>query len=249
MPPSHLKFANRQSDVAEDIVIALDASPSMDDTDLRPSRLTGAKNAITSLIDLKSRLYSSDRVGLVSFSDRGRVQSPLLAIPKDKEALQRALKNISTRSCTNITSGLKEAFDLLNSVACQGDAGMKGIPRFLHYFFFEPPPVRTTEVLPAGSACKRTSRIILVSDGCFNKGGDPTETSGAIKAADVLIDVIGVGGSHDSDELDEPLLKTIASKASDGSPRYCFICDTQELIQKFEELGRHIVRSGRQVTS
>jgi hypothetical protein len=54
----------------------------------------------------------------------------------------------------------------------------------------------------------------------------------------VIIDCIGIGGSPK--DVDEKLLKEIASRNHDGSIRYCFIGDQQQLLRKYENLAHHI---------
>lgn len=56
--------------------------------------------------------------------------------------------------------------------------------------------------------------------------------------AGVIIECIGIAGTRK--EVDEELLKQIASVDEHGRPRYCFISDTLNLIRKYESMVRHI---------
>ena len=78
----------------------------------------------------------------------------------------------------------------------------------------------------------------MLTDGEYNQGGSPIPVASRLKKAGVIIDCIGIGGSPG--DVDEELLKEIASCNPDGSIRYCFIGDQQELLRKYETLAHHI---------
>jgi Mg-chelatase subunit ChlD len=83
-------------------------------------------------------------------------------------------------------------------------------------------------------------RIILLSDG---HGGRPFACADDLKSKGIMIDTIGIGGSHD--EVDEVGLKGIASISDEtGAPRYRFIGDgnIEELFSHFRKLAADIVR-------
>jgi len=85
-----------------------------------------------------------------------------------------------------------------------------------------------------------TQRIILLSDGY---GGRPFSYAQTLKETGIIIDTIGVGGSHD--EVDEVGMKGIASISNEtGRPRYRFIGDgnIDELFSYFRELATDIVK-------
>ena len=84
-------------------------------------------------------------------------------------------------------------------------------------------------------------RIVLLTDGYHNTGRDPLPIAKELKGAGVCIDCIGIGG--EPSDVDEDLLKAIASTHADGvTPRYAFIGDKADLIQRFEELAGRITR-------
>ena len=58
------------------------------------------------------------------------------------------------------------------------------------------------------------------------------------KDAGVVIECIGIAGSRD--EVDEKILKRIASPDETGRPRYCFISDTSSLIKKYKSMANQI---------
>jgi len=53
-----------------------------------------------------------------------------------------------------------------------------------------------------------------------------------LKDAGVVIETVGIGGSPA--DVDEDLLKAMASLDPHGQPRYRFIGDRQALLQEFE---------------
>jgi hypothetical protein len=81
-------------------------------------------------------------------------------------------------------------------------------------------------------------RIILLTDGEHLGGISPIDIANKLKSIGVTIDCIGIGGSPM--EVDERLLKQIASRNPDGSIRYCFIGDQQKLLKKYRSLAHHI---------
>ncbi|MFC1780792.1 VWA domain-containing protein [Planctomycetota bacterium] len=83
-----------------------------------------------------------------------------------------------------------------------------------------------------------TKRIILLTDGEHNAISNPETVADRLKKAGVIIDCIGIGGTPA--DIDEKLLKKIASRNPDGTIRYCFIGDQQALLRKYETLARHI---------
>ena len=78
----------------------------------------------------------------------------------------------------------------------------------------------------------------MLTDGEHNQGGSPITVASRLKNGGVIIDCIGIGGSPK--DVDEKLLEEIASRNPDGSIRYCFIGDQQQLLRKYENLAHHI---------
>jgi Ca-activated chloride channel homolog len=85
------------------IMIVLDASRSMEETDIAPSRLDAARNAIQVLVD---QLPESYKVGLVTFNRGARTLS---APTIDREAIALALDSIETDGKTHIGDGILAA--------------------------------------------------------------------------------------------------------------------------------------------
>ena len=76
-------------------------------------------------------------------------------------------------------------------------------------------------------------RIILLTDG---QGGDPIRTATELKSRGVVIDCIGVGAKSDPADVDEELLRKVASVIQ-GQSRYRFITDPQALDKHYTVLA------------
>lgn len=86
---------------------------------------------------------------------------------------------------------------------------------------------------------KRTRQVILLTDGHHNEGRLPYDVSQKIRDVATL-ECIGIAGSPST--VDEPLLKGIASKYPDGSPRYRWIGDKGSLFREFRRLAGRIMK-------
>lgn len=210
----------------ERLVLAIDASPSMEDDDWPPTRLLAAIEAAIALIVRKCQIAPEDRVGVVAYSKDAWCVAPLDVVGVSCERLCRQIRKIETDSYTNIHAALSKAGELLSVDDSQTPSSW--ISRFLV-------PTQDHE---------RTSdlkRIILLTDGDHNHGESPEAIARQLKNEGVCIDCVGIGG--DPSDVNEDLLKTIASTHDDGTtPRYAFIGDKDNLVQKFEQLAGRISR-------
>ncbi len=77
-------------------------------------------------------------------------------------------------------------------------------------------------------------RIVMLTDGHANEGGDPEPVAENLKQQGVQLDIIGIGGSPS--EVNEAQLKKMASIV-EGERRYWFIRDVPNLVKKFEALA------------
>jgi Ca-activated chloride channel family protein len=88
------------------VVLTLDASRSMESTDVAPSRLVAARDAALGFIrDLPVRF----QIGVVSFARRAQALSRPTS---DRVAVRRALQAVETARGTSIGEGLAQALDL-----------------------------------------------------------------------------------------------------------------------------------------
>jgi Mg-chelatase subunit ChlD len=81
-------------------------------------------------------------------------------------------------------------------------------------------------------------QVVLLTDG-HNTGSCPRAVAESVRQLGIL-ECVGIGGSPD--EVEEELLREIASVAPNGSKRYRWIGDKEGLVAHFEQLAGRIVR-------
>jgi uncharacterized protein YegL len=81
-----------------------------------------------------------------------------------------------------------------------------------------------------------TPRVLLLTDG---HGGEPVRLANQMKSQGILIQVIGIGG--EPSDVNEEVLKAIATTDSNGFTHYWFINDSQNLVDQYEQLSTGIV--------
>lgn len=99
-----------------DLMIALDVSNSMLSQDIRPDRLTRAKQALSRLIDN----LEGDRIGIVVFAGKAYIQLPITA---DYAAAKMFLNTISTSIVPSQGTVIGDAIDLAVQSFNQEDRG------------------------------------------------------------------------------------------------------------------------------
>ena len=82
-------------------------------------------------------------------------------------------------------------------------------------------------------------QIVVLTDGHHNMGRGPQRIASSVRSYAIL-KVVGIGGSPE--DIDEALCKSIASPHPDGTKRYRWIGDKEQLIQHFHELAGGITR-------
>lgn len=87
---------------------------------------------------------------------------------------------------------------------------------------------------------KGANQVVLLSDGHNNCGSNPRPIADRLKKH-AVIECVGIGGSPK--DVDEKLLKYIASTRPDGSKRYRWIGDKGELVQHFHDLAGRLMRA------
>ncbi len=85
----------------------------------------------------------------------------------------------------------------------------------------------------------RNKRILLLTDG---HGGQPLSWAAHLKGAGVLLEVIGVGG--DTLQVNESLLRQVATTDADGFVHYWFFRDTDGLVAHYESLASGLIYRG-----
>lgn len=238
----YMQFARSgaAADAPERTVLVLDVSPSMEQSDWKPSRLGGATEASNALLEFKAEHYPRDQVGIVSFSGSARAVRAMTEVSGGISSLKAALSGLKTGSATNITAGLVSASSLLTGESADATPSrlLQRIIGFIYEDAAPPGPTPSSTTTRAG-----VDRVLLLTDGEHNTGPAPDKRSGIaeqLKERGVCIDVIGIGGRPR--DVNASMLKRVASKNSDGSPRYCFIGDKAELVREFKRLAQHLKR-------
>jgi len=234
----YLDFANHvKSNRALEILMTLiDLSPSMDDDDWKPTRKAGAIMANKELIKAKAKYHPQDKLGIIGFGGYATLLHDPVCLRDGVRGLLKALKNPPDGYSTNFTAALELAEGCLFGRKRKSTNNF--FSKMLSEILYE---VDDTTVRSTGldrNSNRTLKRIILLTDGEHNTGPCPLKVASRLKSAGVVIDCIGIGGSpHD---VEEKLLKSIASRNPNGSIRYCFIGDKHLLLKKYESLARHI---------
>jgi Ca-activated chloride channel family protein len=108
--------ARRVAKEQASIVLVMDVSRSMSATDLKPDRMTAAKQAATEFV---RAVPEGVRLGVVAFSSSAALVSPL---GRDREATLGAVKSLEPVAGTAVGDGLDVA---LNEIRRQRDSGEK----------------------------------------------------------------------------------------------------------------------------
>jgi len=192
------------------IVLALDMSNSMRATDVKPNRLSAAREAGKTFIEAQPR---NVRIGVVAVAASAAVvQSPT----NNREDIAAAIDRLETQRGTALGSGLIIALDALLPAA------RIDVEEFINPRAGEK-KIRRTDELPAREpkGDNKQVAIVLLSDGQSNVGPDPLKAAEIASDYGVRIYTVGIGtteGTTVSAEgwnmrvrLDEESLKKIAS--------------------------------------
>ena len=154
------------TDRSATFVLLADVSDSMQATDVHPARIYAAVNAMHDFVD---ELPQSDKVGLITFSDKAKV---LAAPTTNHAAVDSALDSISPEGGTALGIGVEAAVKLLlASLATDGIYRTPG------------------QYLPAA--------IVLESDGAQDRGTiSPLSAAQLAQAAGIRIYGVALGTRH-----------------------------------------------------
>ncbi len=227
---SYMSFASPSSKEGLHVatVVLIDCSPSMEETDWNPSRLVAAQEATRVLIEEKCRQCPEDYVGIVSFGGWANTEHVLVPVGANATSLINCLQKIQIKPATNIDAGLKEASALLRGSA--GVTKCSGMWGLVESLLLSKPSVAAQPV-----TCD-LKHIICLSDGSPTDGNAELCAS-FIKKNGALIDCIGIASR---DNVDEKVLKAVASLDKQGRPRYRFIGDEDALVKEFRSMANHI---------
>jgi len=200
---------------------------------MKPTRRAAAIKANEEIIKVKRQQHPGDKIGVIGFQSSAKLLLPP-ALPSKIVGLEKTIDNAILTGGTDFVTPLKLAYSCFFSRAIT--ASGNPITKILSSFFFEP-DIDKCVLITSGND-KTTKRIIMLTDGEHLGDDNPTNIATKLKKAGVIIDCIGIGGSPK--DVDEKLLKQIASRNADGSIRYCFIGDQQKLLRKYQTLAHHI---------
>lgn len=102
-----------------DCALVLDASPSMAETDWRPSRIAGAQAAALAFCQRLARDLPDARIALVAYGGAAKLLCPLTPAAM-LQSLMVGIRRIDFINATNIASGVQVALDLLAATGRPG---------------------------------------------------------------------------------------------------------------------------------
>ncbi len=236
---NYLNAATRLSAEAKELIyVLIDVSPSMDTEDYQPSRKLGAIEANRSLIEAKAASFPDDQIGIIAFAGEAKcLHRPVVAEAGCEQLYQSLRQDVSISGGTDFSAALELAHEcLFGNRPASASSGW--LARMLGGLLLEPSD-SNTQVSPSPSVDDDlTKRIIMLTDGEHNGDGDPVAVASRLKDMGVIIECVGIAGSPR--EVDEAMLKRIASRDEAGKPRYCFIDDTTSLIRKYKSMANQI---------
>lgn len=156
------------------MILALDTSGSMCDTDVPPNRLTVAQEAATALVEKQT---AESRIGLVTFSG---VAALVVPSTNDVEKLTAALKNLTVSRGTAIGLAILAAVDAIADVN-------PGVPR--SSVELSAPSAPTGDSAPE----YRPDIIVVLTDGANTRGVDPLVAADVAAARGIRVYTIGFG--------------------------------------------------------
>ena len=238
----YLNFANPISGNGqpEFLMTLIDLSPSMEEDDWQPSRKAGAIKANIELIKLKARHHPQDVAGVIGFGSCAELLHEPVKLAGGIGSICNSLKKVPKPDGTNFTAALKMAEECFCDTPKpkKNNVVRRPLIRALSRLFYEPDQHVPGSIRETCTNNGMTKRIIMLTDGEHNGFSNPEKVADRLKDSGVIIDCIGIGGTPE--DVDENLLKKIASRDRNGSIRYCFIGNKQSLLRKYETLAHHI---------
>jgi Ca-activated chloride channel family protein len=156
------------------IVLVLDVSGSMQSSDVRPSRLAAAQQAVRSFIE---RVPPQVRIGLVSFSGDAQVAAPPTT---DRGLLRQSLEGIGTFPAFGGTA-IGDALAVAVGLARQAVIGTAAL----------------ASASAASSPTKGLASILFLSDGHQTRGAlQPLQGAARAKTAGIPVYTVSLGTPH-----------------------------------------------------
>jgi Ca-activated chloride channel homolog len=198
------------------VMLSIDVSGSMIETDVYPSRIEAAKRVARAFV---RSLPAAAKVGLVKFSTR----AVLLARPTDDhERVAAEIGSLQPEASTSIGDGLLKAVYALPGRTVWDPATRPADPPS---GTIGPASVAPTPGIPSPDRLPPAA-IVLMSDGGNNTGTAPADAAVVARRLKVTVHTVGLGqptngglnsdGGHagDIDALDEDTLKNIATETN-----------------------------------
>lgn len=167
------------------IVLAMDVSRSMRATDIEPSRIVAAQNAVKEFI---KELPQNVRIGIVTFAGTAAlVQSPT----ENKDDLIAAVDRFQLQSQTAIGSGLAMALNVLVP-----DAAIEIEENYYGGAPAKPAAKAPAPALkPVAPGSYTSGAVVLLSDGRRTTGPDPVKIAKQAAERGVKVHTIGFGSA------------------------------------------------------
>ncbi|HEV2009774.1 MAG TPA: VWA domain-containing protein [Candidatus Limnocylindria bacterium] len=222
------------------VILAIDVSMSMRATDIKPDRITAAKEAAKAFVLKQSE---NVKIGVVSFaSDASLVQPPTL----DHDLVIAAIDRLRLQRATAIGRAILTSLDAI--VEDQGGGGETDLPSAVLTQPQNPnAPQKPTKTAVPGAA-KASASIILLTDGQNNQFPAPLAILDQAISRGIRVYTVGVGtpagavlnleGRSIRTALDESTLKQIAE---DTDAQYFLATSESDLKKVYENLTTAIV--------
>ncbi len=208
------------------VVLVVDVSVSMNATDVKPSRLDAAREAISRFVDQVPRQI---RVGLIAFSDSPEVITPPTT---DRARLQEGIALLTPGFGTAIGDAVARGVELARSASGEVDAA------------------------PAAGQTRPPSAIVLLSDGAQTRGLlTPDQGAQRASKAGVPVHTIALGTldgvvtvNRDGFDVSVPVPPdrvALARIAEATGGRTFDVTDAKRLSTVYEHLGSVVGRERR----
>jgi Ca-activated chloride channel family protein len=220
------------------VILAIDVSMSMRATDIKPDRITAAKEAAKAFVEKQG---DSVKIGVVSFaSDASIVQAPTL----DHDLVIAAIDRLRLQRATAIGRAVLTSLD-----AIWEDEGSEGDqPSAVLTQPQDPNAPQTPAKTAVPGAAKASASIILLTDGQNNQFPPPLAIIDQAITRGIRVYTVGVGtpagavlsleGRSIRTALDETTLKQIAE---DTDAQYFLATSDADLKKVYENLSTELV--------
>jgi len=204
------------------VALVIDVSRSMEENDIRPSRLAAAKAAAA---EFARGLPRTTPAALVTFGNYASVVVPLTT---DRDRLLTGISLLTTQLRTQLGNGLLEGIRVLTGEGALGAAPPGG-----------PSPA------PGNPLTHPRAVVVLLSDGRASDGIPPLEAAREAQARRVRVHTVGMGTFGDPTQfrsgywgvLDEPALRAVADTTGG---QYFHAASAGRLRQIYRELARTV---------